>query len=86
MVLSASQEGLCSMELVYSTSLLLSLLPLRGPLVLLPLLVSLPVLYNKQHKHPCPERDSNPRFQHSIGVKPTPYTARLPGSDSSICH
>jgi hypothetical protein len=28
--------------------------------------------YETKDKHPCPQRDSNPRLQHSRGFRPTP--------------
>ena len=35
---------------------------------------------NTRHKHPCPQRDSNPRSCQSSGCRHKPYTARPPGS------
>jgi len=34
-------------------------------------------------EHPCIQHYSNPRFQQSGGLRPTPYTARSPGSGNS---
>jgi hypothetical protein len=31
-------------------------------------------------EHPCPQRDLKPQYRQSSGCRPTPYTARLPGS------
>jgi hypothetical protein len=40
--------------------------------------------YTGQHnKHPCPERNSNPRPQQPSCRRPTPYTARPLGSASN---
>jgi hypothetical protein len=35
---------------------------------------------NTSDKHPCPQRDSNPRSQHPSGRRPTPLNARPLGS------
>ena len=32
----------------------------------------LSLLYDTQHKHPCPRRDSNPQSQQAIGRRPSP--------------
>jgi hypothetical protein len=33
-------------------------------------LVPLSLMYNTQHKHPCPRRESNPLFQQGSGRRP----------------
>ena len=38
----------------------------------LSVLVSLSLLYNTQHKYPCPRRVSNLKFQQTSGHRPTP--------------
>ena len=40
-------------------------------------------LYNKQHKHPCPRRDSNPQSRKASGRRHKPENARPPGSAGS---
>jgi len=35
---------------------------------------------NARDQHSCSQRDSNPRFQQTSGCRPTPQTARPPGS------
>jgi hypothetical protein len=41
------------------------------------------IYLNTWDKHPCPERDSNPRPQQPSGRRPTPLTARPLGSANS---